>query len=303
MNTNMKNIIKVLLPAGLMIIMLSACEKTIFIDLPDEEQKIVMNGLLTPDYGLWLNLSRSVSSSEPSATSFKPVTGAIVQYYQNDNFITSIFSSSDRGDYFETDFKPQLGHEYKITVDTYGMPEASTVVTVPYPVEIIGFDTSVVINRQWNGYGYYDETDFYVTLSIRDPAPTINYYMLGAYYLENDQYQPIEAYTEDINMNIHIQDGLSILAWNDQNLNGQMMEFMVNFQMIQDTGFETEFIITLYSIEEEYFKYLKSYSQNFTILNDDALLFEPVQVSSNITHGYGIVVAYSSHTVSFRYTF
>ena len=298
----MKYIIKFIL-SGVMIIMLMACEKTMFIDLPDEEHKIVMNGLLTPDYGLWLNVSRSVSSSEPSATSFKPVTGAIIRYYQNDNFITSLINSNERGDYFETDFRPQPGHTYKITVDTYGMPQAGVVVTIPYPVNIIGFDTTIVKNRQWDGYRYYNEVEFFVNLRIRDPEITSNHYMLGLYYLENNNYQPLEAYTEDINMNIHIQDGLNILAWNDRNLNGQLMEFMVNFQLVQDAGFETEFVITLYSIEEDYFKYLKSYSQNFTILNDDTLLFEPVLVSSNIINGYGIVAAFSSHSVSFRYTF
>ena len=298
----MKYIIGVLLFAGLILIF-TACEKTIFLELSDNEQKIVMNGLLTPDYGLWLNLSKSVSCSEPSVTSFKPINSAIVEYYQNDELIASLISSTDIGDYYETDFKPKHGNEYLLTVDTYGMPEASAVVTVPYPVEITGFDTTILNNILYNEYGYYTETEFFVTIRFRDPVTIQNYYMLGLFYLESGHYQPLEAYTEDINMNIHIQDGLNILVWNDKNFNGQAFEFMINYKMVEDRGFETEFRIILYSIEEEYFKYLKSYSQNFTILNEDVLLFEPVQVSSNVTGGYGIVAAFSSNSVSFKYTF
>lgn len=299
----MKNILKVILHAGLVLIMLTACEKTVFIELPEIEKKIVMNGLITPNNGLWLNLSQSVSTYEPSATSFKPDTDAIVQYYQNGDFITSIYCSDDRGDYYETDFKPQPGYEYKITVDSYGMPETSTVVRIPYPVEVSSFDTTIVINRRMIDNTYFDETEFFVDLNIPDPEDISNYYMLGIYYLEDGRYQPLEASTEDINMNIYIQDGLNILAWSDQIFNGQTIEFMINFRMIEDTGFETEILVTLYSIEEEYFKYLKSYAQNFTILNEDALLYEPVRVYSNISGGFGIVAAASSHTVSFKHTF
>ncbi len=302
MNNTLKLLIKTLLTAGLMIV-LPACEKTIFVELEDTYPRVVMNGLLTPNYGLWLNVSASVPCSEPSSTSYKPVTGAIAQYYQGDDLIASIISSNQSGDYYATDFKPLPGQEYRITVASYGMPEASAVVTVPFPVSITGFDTAVVINHIESIYGSYDETQFFVDLSIPDPEYIQNYYMLGLFYLENGQYLPLEAYTEDINMNIYIQDGLGILAWNDQNFDGQAIDFTINFHLVKEAGFETDFRIILYSIEEAYFKYLKTYSQNFTILNEDALLFEPVQVSSNIAGGYGIIAAYSSHTVSFGYTF
>ena len=54
---------------------------------------------------------------------------------------------------------------------------------------------------------------------------------------------------------------------------------------------------------EAYFDYMKSYSQNFTILNEDKILFEPVQVSSNIEGGFGIISAVSYSAVWFEYEF
>ena len=295
--------IRSLLLPIIIVLTMASCEKTYYAELPPVDKKIVMNGIMTPDYGLWLNLSSCVSSSDPESASFKPVNGAIVGYYQNGKLIASLVSSGTGGDYYETDFKPVPGYQYRITADAYGIPEASTLVTVPYPVEIQNFDTNIVVSRQRNGSYYYDETEFFIEFGIQDPDTLVNYYMLGVYYMDLDAYRPIEVQTEDINMNIHIQDGLSILAWDDLNINGQLTGFTVNFRMVQDPGFETLFRVTLYSIEKEYFTYLKSYAQNFTILNDDALMYEPVQVSSNITGGYGILAAVSSNSVTFGYRF
>jgi len=127
--------------------------------------------------------------------------------------------------------------------------------------------------------------------------------MLGIYYWENNEYHALEVDTEDLNMNIYIKDGIEILAWNDENINGQTKEFSVNFNLYQYEGFQTRFLVYLYSIEKAYFKYLKSYSQNFTILNEEALLSESVQVYSNVNGGYGVLAGVSSSVVFFDYTF
>ena len=86
-------------------------------------------------------------------------------------------------------------------------------------------------------------------------------------------------------------------------MKSQTREFDVRFRGQNKEGFETRILIALYSIEEEYFKYLKTYSQNFTVLNDGGLLYEPVQVSTNVDGGYGIVSAVATSYVLIDYTF
>ncbi len=298
----MKIKFKFLLIVGFTALFLVSCEKTMYVDLPGDKTKIVMNGILSPESGLWLNVSESVSATTPVANSFIPITDATVDYYQNDILITSIIDNNT-GNYSETDFIPLVNNEYKIIVNAPGLPEARAVVTVPDPVKILDFDTTTVIRKFdiYNSIHY--EVDFFVNFSIEDPDTIFNHYMLGIYYLENDAYHPLQGETDDINMNIYIKDGIEVLAWDDQNFNGQTTEFTVKFNMNYYEGFKTVFLVTLYSIEEDYFKYLKSYSQNFTVLNDDPLLFEAVQVSSNINNGYGIIAAVSSSSFSFYYSF
>ncbi|MCP4310635.1 MAG: DUF4249 family protein [Bacteroidetes bacterium] len=65
------------------------------------------------------------------------------------------------GNYYSSGFSLQPGSEYEIRVNVDGMPKASAVVT------------------------------------ISDPRDTVNHYMLGVYYFENDQYNALQAETED----------------------------------------------------------------------------------------------------------
>ena len=298
----MKIKVKFLLITGIALLSLISCEKVAFIDFPDDKPKMVLNGIISPDYGLWLNASKSVSTTTLGVYSYSPVTNARIGYYQEETLITSI-TENYSGNYSETDFKPAVNNAYEIVVNAPGLPEASAFVTIPDRVEILDFDTISVVRNSDLNYPVNYQVDFFLNFSISDPDMVFNHYMLGVFYLENDGFRPLEAETEDINMNIYIKDGLEVLAWDDKNFDGQTTDFTVTFSKNFNKGTETEFLITLYSIEEEYFKYLKSYSQNFTVLNDDPLLFEAVQVFSNVDGGYGIIAAVSSSSVSFNYSF
>ncbi len=287
----------------LMLFGVLSCEKTIFVDTPDGDNKIVMNGIITPDYGLWLNLSSSISPSEPQATSYKPITNGTVTYFKSDSLVNTI-SQNSSGNYYDTTYLPEPGVPYNIQVTAPGLPQASARVTIPDPVPIREFETTAIIREEGNiNNGYHTEIDFFIDFSIEDPGSAWNHYMLGIYYLDEGQYQPLKADTEDLRMNIYIKDGVKILAWDDQEFNGQTGDFTVFFRLSQPDGFETRFRFVLYSIDGDYFKYLKSYSQNFTVLNEDALLFEAVPVYSNIEGGYGIVAAVSSDVRTVEYRF
>ncbi len=290
----------IFLPA---VILFSACEKSMFIDVSEDESKLVLNGIISPGSGIWLNVSESIGVSSALIKSYIPVENATIRIYNDDLLVTSI-TENDAGNYFSTGFSPHIGASYRILVDAAGYPTASSMVKIPDRVEIIDFDTSSFIRNQYiHDQRISREIEFYLKYTILDPAEIPNYYMLGAYYLENGTYESVQLETEDLGMNIYIKDGVDILAWNDCNFNGTPREFDIRFRLYNDEGFETEIVVTLYSIEKVYFDYLKTYSQNFTVLNDDMLLFEPVLVATNIEGGHGIIAAVSSSSIRFNYTF
>jgi hypothetical protein len=274
-----------------------------FVDVQNSNERIVMNGIMTPNYGLWLNLSTSISPADPPETSFKPIINGEVNYFIEDSLINTIIENSS-GNYYDTSYLPQVGRSYQIVVDAPGLPQARATVTMPAPVEFEEFNAEIIVRQKGDVYnGYKNEVDFFVNFTLDDPGYIKNYYMLGAYYLKDGQYYAVKADTEDINMNIYIKDGIDILAWTDHEFNGQTGDFTVSVRLFEPVGFVTRLRFVLYSIEECYYKYLKSYSQNFTVMNEDAFLFEAVPVFSNIEGGYGVVAAATSDVRSFEYTF
>ena len=299
----MKTIYKSVLVSGLALVLLGSCEKTIFIDVSETEPKIVMNGILSQNSGMWLNVSESVGTSTPVINSFIPIEDATVSVFHQDQLELSVDENTS-GNYHSEGFSPQPGETYEIRVNVNGMPDASARVTIPHLVEFSDYEfTTALLSQNYYNQVLYNEVDFYLNFTIADPSDTLNHYMLGVYYLENDQYHPLQMDTEDLIMNIHIQDAVDILAWNDHSFDGQSRDFDVRFRGLHFEGFETRILIALYSIEEAYFKYLKTYSQNFTVLNDGGLLYEPVQVSTNVEGGYGIVSAVATSYVAIDYTF
>ncbi len=297
-----RDTIKVLLLSILTAISCVSCEKVLFMDLPDEDRKIVMNGIIAPGYGLWLNVSSSVGTSEIPVYSYVPINNAQVEYYQDGILISSLVGNG-YGDYYETDFKPEAKAEYNIVVIAPGFPRASAVVNIPERVDIMDFDTSSVLKRVDIHNQNYHEIEFFVNFTISDPEEVDNYYMLGAFFSDDCTFYPLAAESADLNMNIYIKDGIDVLAWTDQNTNGQTRQYDVKFKLSRYAGFETDIEIRLYSIEEAYFSYLKTYSQNYTVLNDGSLLYEPVLVSSNVSGGYGILAAVSTSRIGFHYRF
>ncbi len=281
-----------------------SCTKSYFVDADFQQAKIVMNGIIDPDYGLWLNLTESMPVNRSTNLSLIPITNATVNYYENDILITGL-THDNNGHYYETDFKPQAGNKYKITVDANRFTSAETTVTIPQIVEITDHDFSVETKTYSEFWGTYTRTDFYIDISFTDPDTLGNYYMLSAYQYENGSYQPIDLASEDDDMNIFINDGLNILAMEDVGFNGETKDYTVSIQMNRESGFEARILIELSSLEESYYRYLRTYSQNFTGMNSDdgPLITEVVQVHSNIKSGLGIMAAISQDYFAIDYTY
>ncbi len=291
-----------LLLIGILVI-INSCERVILIDLPYKKNLIVVNGIITPGYGVWVNLSSSVDIRANEASSYIPLTDAEVKIFKDGDLISEVYDN-DGGNYYAQDINPEPGAEYELIFSSHGLEEASAKVIIPEPVMIIDFDTASSIKRQfYNGNILYTETEFSISFSIEDPSEKSNYYMIGIYNYDSGQQYPQAAESEDLLMNVYISDGVNVLAWSDESIDGTGREFNIGFSMQQETGYQANIEFVLYSITEDYFKYMKSYSRNFTILNEDAILFEGVQVHSNINNGYGILAGVSSDSRSFQYNF
>ena len=291
MKTLLTSILLLLLSLALHV----SCEKIRFLEIDDRVPSLVLNGILSPGLGLWVNVSESTGATTPLAQSFVPVEDAVVDIYQNDSMVASIVDN-EVGNYLTTDFHPLEGLPYRIEVRSTGITPVRASVRIPPRVEIAALDTTVVRMP-------HRETIFYTDIEFVDPPEPGNHYMIGAYFYKNGQYIPIGLELEDLDADIYILDGINVIAYQDVGFNGRRKTVRASFRLQEETGFTTTVVLRLYSIEKAYFDYMKSYSQNFTILNEDKILFEPVLVSSNIEGGFGIISAVSHSAVWFEYEF
>ena len=236
------------------------------------------------------------------------------EYYQIQKNISNYHSLSG--------FTPQLNHTYSINVTAPGYTEVTAKTSIPNPVPVISIDTNTVYTKN----GKYTIKALECTIKFKDPQGKKNYYKLGinrlGRYTECD-YQGRNCITHvvkkseyflcnDLNTvffkkNPNTPGSVSLEKDNneqyikeifiaDNSFDGLTYELKVLIPLpLEDMeiipgGFKGQFIskifFNLYSINEEYFRYARSY---FTqVYNKNDMFSEPSLVYSNIEKGLGI---------------
>ncbi|HUX57801.1 MAG TPA: DUF4249 domain-containing protein [Bacteroidales bacterium] len=239
----------------------------------------------------------------------------VYKEYKFNGQITSAYVSSK-------DYKPLAGHSYqiKVVVPAYKSITSSTV--IPQPVQIISIDTISVYLKN----GSYTYKVLECTVRFKDPTPGKNYYKLSidrfglfkicqsgpfgctthlikynasficydnnTVYRRIDHNSPGPISLENENEEIWFDE----LFIADDVFNGNIYELKVYIRPDwfsdwayppagENITYRTAYI-RLYSVNEEYYKYSKSYFNHLFMKND--LFSEPVQVYSNILNGTGI---------------
>ena len=134
-----------------LIIILIACEKTVYIDIPDKGRKITVNSLFNPDSLLKVYVSKSCYILDYD---IQAIENATVEIYENGNLIDTL-NYLNNGLYKSATKKPSSGDRYKIKVTVPGMGTAETESYIPPETNIISIDTTTV--RRIDDEGYRDE--------------------------------------------------------------------------------------------------------------------------------------------------
>jgi hypothetical protein len=295
------------------------------IEIPDTSKRIVINGLITNDSLVSVRVARSADILDFDGETVEQqmdLKNADVKIYQNGKFIDSLFHKSTYmdqydsyvwtdvffwGNYRSARLIPKEGNVYLVTVNAPGFPEATAYTKIPEAVHIESVDTTHVIIPP----GEYASVNTGISCKIRftDPADNLNYYFLTvakvpAYFYDNS----IEIDSRDpvIEELLHTRDrGVEGIAFSDIAINGQTYTLSIvirdnSISRIQTTSDDISLYFRLYSIPEEYFRYIKSlnlYNRNF-----GNPLTDPVMIYSNITGGFGMFAGAAVSSVSIKYT-
>ena len=308
----------------ILLLLWSACETVVDVDIPNQPSRLVPNAFLQADSAVVMELTQSQSIL--SNTELKSVSGATANLLEEGQPVATLEESQTPGIYFST-FAPSAGKTYTLTVSKDGFEpvEASTFIAPPVAIASVEVDTSLFLDT------YYDfERDTLVTeqrirvdeirLRFDDRPNDRNYYEVSVYRFETQirpRFDDQENYLGDDTVRFFSPQYLRsddpafaggesdpfgeggevfgvTLPFNDDFFNGK--SYSLRFSPEQ-YGFygnaEPELHIVLRTIDEGQYRYTRSVDLQYE--NDGNPFAEPVQIYSNVENGFGIVAGSSAN--------
>jgi hypothetical protein len=306
------------------ILFLASCQKE-EIKVPDTGRKIVINGIITTDSLINLNLSRSLYITDPGLVEESLLNNAQARVYENNALIDSLQYGGDiyinlgLDIYVPSNYRskagfPLPGHEYEIRVNSPGLPEASARVLIPDMVSIDHVDTSLV-KLQGTFQEWESNVRLYCDIAFTDPENEKNYYLLYVYrkppFSSNTSNMVFSCQDPIVEENLNHGTMMEGVAFSDKSINGQhhLLRVTLNGKDIGEPFYDDDFreshlkiiYFRLYNITEAYYQYIQTL--NLFLINYNNPLGEPTQVYSNIDGGYGILggAAVSVDSLVFRF--
>ena len=184
-----------ILSAQLLLVFIS-CEKYLDVDLSRIKSKIVMNGFVTADSLIEIQVSKSYSYFE-TGQSAELLSNASLDLYVNGVFKEQMFiqnkSVNDKKiTYFHSTIRPKIGEKIRIEASAEGFETAWAEITIPVPPVIEKVDTTVYLTPAQSSYN-----DYYIGYT----------YLNNLYYFKRyaDSLN-FEPFYRSLNMKIHIKN-------------------------------------------------------------------------------------------------
>lgn len=287
--------------------LISACEKTVHIDIPQKEPRLVINGLLQKNdlFTLSIGKSRGILAPDNNQVS-------LAEQYVVKNAEVTVFENGAPIDilvYQPADFtyksihnkRVRDGFSYMIKVNAPGYKEAEAGSSLPSQSVIA--ELRRIRNSRTNSQG---ESVDDITIKLNDPAGEKNFYLVqvwGATYggpfgnkiycvsTADKDVEQIGDNTDPVDPD-NCFDGSTILM-RDNNFNGseKLLKLFVQSSYLQEyadplTHRTYRPYIKVFRITEDEFKYIKSYDAYYN--SEDNPFAEPANVYTNVKNGYGI---------------
>jgi hypothetical protein len=296
---------------------LFACEKVVYIKIPQKDPKLVVNAELAKDSLIILGVGKSRHVldnvySSPSYIEEFMVSNATPVIYENGIAIdTLVYVASDYQYKSMRNKKILLGNTYSIKVTAPGFKDVTAESIVP--TQSVIAEVNRIKNARTNSNG--EQVDE-ITIKLNDPAE-VNFYLIRFYTASYSSYggsytigcvsttdKDIETTGDesDPTAEDNCYDGGNLLM-KDINFNNRQKQLKFSIESNQLTEYYNNGrmyrpYVKVYRITEAYFKFLKSRAI-YDGANDNPFA-EPANVYTNIKDGYGIFSAYTVATDTLR---
>jgi hypothetical protein len=271
-----------------LLVLLSACELMVDVNVKEEKPRLTLNTIFTTD-SLWTaSLTLSNYILDPSWT-YQTVDDAVLIIYEDDTPIDTLLSQGN-GVYKSDSGTPQNEKTYQITATSATHGEVSSTSYIPKRVDIIHVETK----NMSDAFNPYLQID----IKFRDTPDEINYYKLSA-EMQQTYTHPVTQVTQIRRGPIDLESDdpifaeaayRPILILNDALFSGKEISLRVksNYSYLNEGDV---LFVYLQTLSKDLYDYETTYSlQQETSGNPIA---QPVSVYNNINDGFGIFAGHN----------
>lgn len=272
---------------------LLSCEKEITFDLNTPEDMLCLNCILeagNDSVAIYVTKVQSVEND----TAFTPVANARIELCKDGQLLQGIVYRGN-GRYL-LKHKPEIGKKYEISVnvDNYKTLTAETTIPV-YPEAKAQYKIDTIYDEYW-ATGYYAIKK--IVIDLKD-TPTKDYYWFKIATIYNFKGKPFGEYYIAYKTDKMYFDEFNRYYIQDVRYPFTNYEYIGALRLDEEVflNSEVQFLLscgpknTLFIINGDinFDKYYKSSIKQFLTYEYENLpIFEPIQVYSNVTNGFGI---------------
>lgn len=286
---------------------LTACETTVQIELPEHKSVLVASSIFAPDSSWQVHLTNSTSFT--SNDQIREVRNADVEIWQGEQKLHTLTEDPENPGRYNSPATAIQGEAYTLKITAQGYAPISATSSTPSMPQFNLSNTS--INSSDDGV-----TKINVSINVTDRPNIKDYYALSVmvaepyedfdtgeirlsppYRVSFNTKDPIFETTEFLGdaEGVFLDVGL----FNDTAFPGQSKSIKINLDSFSfDSSFDSIFYIHLLSLTEELYQHWLSINQQIEV--DGNPFAEPVQVLSNIEDGLGIFAGYTPHVVTLK---
>jgi hypothetical protein len=260
----------------ILVLGMASCDKQIALNLPDYKQKIVINGELSTEDNIKVQVSQSLSSLNSDSTYF--LQNASVKLLEDGNPVGTLTYSQQ---YYTFPFKPKQGKTYRIEASNGGLPAAFSQTVIPGQIGCESkYTPNVGLDKDGFPYGQ-------LSVKITDNGAVKNYFQFSIRYYDSSiqRWSSYIINSEDpIFINNRKKDDGSYL-FSDASFSGQakLLKFDIPTGLTQSN---ITFEVTIKTFIEEYYRYLEQISD---FKANGFATSDPVIIRSNVSNGLGMV--------------
>lgn len=284
-----------------MLCLLLACEKPVEIAVPPHQSRLVINGQQAQGRLFNVRVGHSIGITEPVSNQnsrMYDVQDAVVILKQNGVVVDTLVYNRTNLRYEGRRHRGVLGSRYSVEATAQGFVMAEGASAFP---ELVRPET-IALRKNARTSSNNEPLDE-IKITLNDPPGQTNYYLLRirdaggnyAYCVETTDKDVERLVSSDPFATAECLNGSRLMVA-DRNFSGKtkVLIFYANSNQMEprvQQGRTIRPTIELLSINEDYFRYMKSINAYDNA--DDNPFAEPVNVVSNITNGYGFFTTFA----------